>query len=154
MAAWVLIEYFLGFHTTSLEIGQYSGYFSFIIPIAFIYIALHDRQRMSRQKLSVIDGINTGFAIALWSALILTAFMFIYNKYINPAWVETMIEWQRKKLIVSGASDDEVARFIEQNKNINGTLGQAIVSLVSTTGIGIFVTLVEIPIIRKLHRIK
>ncbi|MDD8017583.1 MAG: hypothetical protein PHP42_04360, partial [Bacteroidota bacterium] len=58
MSVWILIEYALGFHTTSLEIGQISGYFSNLIPIIFIYIALHEFQEATSQKLSYIDGIN------------------------------------------------------------------------------------------------
>ncbi len=149
LCVWVLIEFALGFHTTSLEIGQYSGYFSIIVPIVFIFVALRDQQRKSNGLLSLKDGMNIGFQIAIISAAIFTIFLYIYNNYINTHWIEMMVEWQRKKLILGGASDDEIERFMDQNRQMNNSLGQSMMSFISSTGIGVFVTLIEIPIVKK-----
>jgi len=148
MSMWVLIEFALGFHTTSLEIGQYSGYFSIFIPVVVIYIALQGQQTALNVALPIKAGINTGFQIAIFSAAIFTLFMFFYNNYINPEWIDAMVGWQRKNLIMSGATDDEIGRFMDQNRRMNNTLGQGIMSFISSTGLGVFVTLVELPIIR------
>ncbi|MEI7906819.1 MAG: DUF4199 domain-containing protein, partial [Bacteroidota bacterium] len=144
LSAWVLIEFALGFHTTSLEIGQYSGYFSIIVPIVVIFTALREQQSRSNGFLSVKAGINTGFQIAIFSAAIFSLFLFVYNTYINPDWIISMVEWQRKKLILGGASDDEIGRFMQQNRRMNNTVGQGVMSFISSTGIGVLVTLVEI----------
>lgn len=154
MSAWVLFEFALGFHTTSIEIGQYSGYFSLIFPLVFIYLALHSRQLHYNNTLPLIEGINTGFRLSFFCAIILTLFFYIYNTYINPEWINATIEWQRKKLILSGATNDEIERFMQQNQTQNNSLGQAIMGFISVVGIGVLITLTEIPILRLLSRKK
>jgi hypothetical protein len=154
VSAWTMIEYLLGFHTTSPEIGQYSGFISIVFPVVFIFYALYERQSASGASLLFLDGINTGFRIAFFSALIITLFLFIYSTYINPEWIATAIEWQRKKMIIDGASDDEIEKFMEQNRLMNNSLAQSIMTFISSTGIGVLITLAEIPIIKFVHKKK
>lgn len=151
VSAWTMIEYLLGFHTTSPEIGQYSGFVSIIFPVVFIYYALHEKQAATGVSLPLLDGINTGFRIAFFSALVVTLFLFIYSTYINPEWITTAMEWQRKKMILGGASDDEIEKFMEQNRLMNNSLAQSIMTFISSTGIGVLITLVEIPIVKFFH---
>lgn len=152
MSAWVLIEYALGFHTTALDIGQYSGFVTMAVPVVVIFIAVRERQLAARRRITFIEGINVGFRIALLSAFLFTLFIYFYNQYINPDWIERMVEWKRRQLILGGASNDEIARFLEQNRYVNTSIGQAVMEFISSTGIGVFITLIEIPIIQKLHR--
>lgn len=151
MCCWVLIEYALGFHTTALEIGQYTGFVAFIFPAIFIFIAMYDRQKQMQISLPFVEGINRGFRIALFSSLVLTFFFHIYNTYINPEWIELMIEWQRKKMILAGASDDEIGRFMEQNRQMNSSFAQLITGFISATGVGVLITLLEFPLVKLLH---
>ena len=148
MSCWVLVEYLFGFHTTSLDIGQYSGYFSILIPVIIIFIALYERQSFYRVDLQYIDGINIGFRIAIISSLVLTIFFYLYNKYINPDWIDRMIDWQRRQMIIQGAANDDVQAFINQNQHHYNAIGQAVMDFISWTGIGVFITLIEIPIVK------
>jgi hypothetical protein len=149
MMAWVLIEYALGFHTTSLDIGEYSGYFSILIPIIFIYTALSDYQTKRNRAITFIEGINIGFKITLISALLFALFFYCYNKYINPDWIDLMIDWQRKKLILSGATNDQIEKFVEQNRYVNTAMGMALMEFFTSMAMGVIITLVEIPIVKK-----
>lgn len=152
MCCWVLIEFASGFHTTSIDIGQYSGYGALIFPVVIIFIALRDRQNAVQTALPVADGISVGFRIALLSAVMLSLFYYIYVTYINPDWIQLTVEWQRKKLIIGGATDDEIGRFMDQNRQMNNSLTQVIMGCMGWTGIGVFITLAEIPIVRSLHK--
>lgn len=151
MCCWVLIEYALGFHTTALEIGQYTGFIAFVFPALFIFFALYERQKQLQTSLPFIDGINGGFRIALFSSVVLTVFFHVYNTYINPEWIELMIEWQRKKMIIAGATDDEVGRFMDQNRQMNSSFAQLITGFISATGVSVLITLIELPIVKLLH---
>jgi hypothetical protein len=51
----------LGFHTTSLEIGQYSGFFSVLIPIILISSALRELQEKNGILFPWKNGIEIGF---------------------------------------------------------------------------------------------
>ena len=150
LSVWVLIEFFLGFHTNSFGLGQYSSYFSIIIPIAFIFVALREKQSQTNGILSVKDGINLGFKMALISSLVFTIFLYLYNNHINPNWIENMIEWQRKRLIIAGANDDEIGKFIVQNRYRNSILAQGLMNFINLTGIGVIITLIEISLIKLL----
>ena len=152
MCCWVLLEYALGFHTTSLEIGQYSGYGAMILPVVVIFVAMRERQSAIGSTLPVVDGISIGFRIALFSALLLSLFFYMYNTYINPEWIELTVDWQRKKLIMGGATDDEIGRFMDQNRQMNNSITQVIMGFIGWTGIGVLITIIEIPIIRFLHK--
>lgn len=149
MCGWILLEFILGFHTTSLEIGQYSGYFSFVVPALFIFTAMSELKSISNGSLGIKAGINIGFHIAILSAAIFTFFLFVYNNYINPGWIDTMVDWQRKRLILGGATDDEIGRFMDQNRSTNSTVGQGVITFVSTTGIGVVLTLILIPVVKR-----
>ena len=148
MSAWVMIEFALGFHSTSFEIGRYTGYFSIIIPIVLIFSALREKQSLSNGVLSVKVGIETGFNIAIISSIIFTIFLYFYNNHINPDWIGRMLDWQRKNLILSGASDDEIEAFMTQNRVRSSVIVQSITTFINSTGIGVITTLVEIPVIK------
>ncbi len=152
LSLWTLVEFLLGFHTTSPEIGQYSGFISIIFPIVFIYVAMHARQTDLNAPIPFLDGINVGFRIAFFSALIFTIFLFIYISYINPDWIATTVEWQRRKLILGGATDDEIETFMEQNRQVNNSFAQTIMIFIGSTGIGVFITLIEIPVVKALFK--
>lgn len=151
-SVWVLAEYALGFHTTSLEIGQYSGYFSILIPLVLIFSALRDHQEKNGILLSWKDGIETGFRIAFFSAVIFSLFMIIYHLAINPGWIDATVEWQRKRLILGGATDDEIGRFTEMHRTTNSLTAQIITGFVGSTTIGVIISLIEIPIVRWFNR--
>jgi len=152
LSLWILAEYALGFHNRFLKIGIYSGYASTLIPLLLIYIALHKHQLLTHRKLFFIDGINIGFKIVLISSLLLTIFLYFYNTKINPQWIELMVDLQKKKLILGGATDDEIGKFVLQHRVMNNPVIQAIIGFIGSTTVGVVVTLIEISIIRKYFR--
>ncbi len=154
LSVWVLSEYLLGFHTTSLEIGQYSGFGSALIPAAIIFTALRERQRAANGLLTLRDAADTGFRIAIISALIITLFMAVYTAFINPDWIDATVEWQRRKLIFGGATDDQIGAFTEQHRRMNNAFGQAVMGFIGSTGLGVALTMLITLILRLLPRPK
>ncbi|NUN71369.1 MAG: DUF4199 domain-containing protein [Bacteroidetes bacterium] len=152
LSAWVLLEYMLGFHTTSLEIGQYSGYGSILILSAVLYTALREHQRAAHGVLTLRDAADTGFRIAIISALLITLFMAFYTTVINPDWIDATVEWQRRKLILGGATDAQISEFTEQHRTMNNAYGRAIVGFIGATGLGVALTVLITLILRLLHR--
>lgn len=149
LSSWVLVEFMLGFHTTSLEIGQYSGFFSVLIPIILISSALRELQEKNDGLLPWKNGIEIGFRIAFFSSVIFTLFMILYHNVINPDWIDATVEWQRKKLILGGASDDEIGRFMNMHRRTNSLAMQIVTGFIGSITIGVIITLIEIPLIRK-----
>lgn len=148
LSAWVLAEYALGFHTISPQFGRFSGYGSIIVPLVLVFAALKERMRVYAGASPVIDGINTGFRIALLSALLFTLFMVLYNTVINPGWAQAMVDWERKRLLLNGATDDQIEQFMDRNRRINNIYGQAVIGFLGTVTLGVVITVVELTLLR------
>src|SRR5258707_15625252 len=89
----VVIEYLMGFHTSRLEIGRYSGYFSMIIPFVTLFLAIREKRiETEEESLSVWQGIRTGVLVSFLSAVITAVFMLLYNNLINPGWQRAAME--------------------------------------------------------------
>lgn len=78
--------------------------------------------------------------------------MYCYTNYINPNWIELMIEWQRKKLILSDASDDEIGIFMSHHRFQNGKGVQSIMNFINNNGICVVITGLQIPIVKYLSK--
>ena len=152
LSSYTLLEFALGFHTTSPEIGQVSGYFSLLLPFVFIITALWNHQNITRRPLPWRDGIDTGFRIALISGVLFTAFMALYLAKINPQWIDLMVEWQRRQMILNGATDGQVSTFMAANEKRLALPGMIVMTLVSTVTTGVMITLLAVPAVRLLFR--
>ena len=140
---WVMAEYFLGFHTTRFEIGRYSGYFSSLIPIAALYVALKTRRDKEQAGfLTIKQGVQSGFVISLIASVIITLFFLIYNNYINPEWIKLAMAWEKQQMLQHGASQAEIAAKMKQLEAMNSPMAQVLWGLVGTTGMGTLFSLV------------
>ena len=134
---WVLLEYALGFHTTKMAIGQYTGYFSNIIPITMLFLAIRERRdKFNGGTLTFGQGMKTGILISLITAVIATIFMYFYYTAINPHFVELGIEFEKNKLIQSGMSEADIAARLESMKAMYGLPFQLGAILVLTPVVG------------------
>jgi phosphatidylserine decarboxylase len=92
---WTLIQYFSGFHTIRLSIGQYSGFGNYLIVIVCIWLGLKEKQLDDSGHLSIRKGIREALLQLAITATLSSIFMFIYDYHINPFWVDNMIQFQR-----------------------------------------------------------
>ncbi len=148
VSSYVLLEYALGFHTTQLEIGKYSGYGASLIPIVTIFLALRNF-RNANNSLSFKQGVQVGFSVAFVAALITTLFFYIYNSYINPNWMEIAAELEKQKMIAEGAAQARIEKFTEQMQRMSNTWMQAAGNFIGSTTMGVIITLIETAIMKK-----
>lgn len=145
---WILTEYLLGFHTTKLNIGKFSGYFAMVIPIVFIYMAF-SRIRKERKEFSIFQGLKSGLIISVVAAIISTTFLFIYNHYINPQWMELAWEWEKAQMLQAGVSEAEIQKKVDQFKAIAHPTSQIIMGLSGTITMGLIISLIISFFLRK-----
>ena len=88
-AAWTLIEYALGFHTTRLDVGRYTGFVGLVFPIVAIVLALRAARR-ARGGLSFAQGLVEGLAVTAVFAVLGTVFLWLYYKGVNPGFFADM----------------------------------------------------------------
>ncbi|HYE59988.1 MAG TPA: DUF4199 family protein [Candidatus Kapabacteria bacterium] len=149
VSVWVLLEFFLGFHTTRMELGQYSGFFSILIPIFFLMRALKEKRVEKGGDLSLKEGIKTGVIVSFAAASVLTLFFWAYNTRINPSWMEHGLAFETKRLELSGVSPEEVQKRITAMKEVYTLPNQLLGVFVGTILQSIFLTLILTIIIRR-----
>lgn len=96
LICWTLIQYLLGFHTTNLALGHYSGYFVYVILFVSLFLSLREKQIDYNGHFSLRKGIRSGLFQLIITSTPASFFLFIYAYKINPFWVERLIVWQRE----------------------------------------------------------
>lgn len=103
VSLWVILEFLLGFHTTRMEIGRWSGYFSVIIPILCLYFGIQETKAETYwQK------VKAGVVMVSIAAVIIALFFVIYNLFINPGWIEQGVVLETQRLAESGVTEEEI----------------------------------------------
>ena len=143
---YVLLEYVLGFHTTYPEIGEYSGYFSSIIPILAIFFAIKEkRDNAFGGVINFGQAFFTGLVVTIISAFIITAFFGVYNNYINPEGMEYLTQWKEQQMRAENISEDEIAATIEQYNAMNNPM----IIFAGTFSMGLIITIIFAFLLRR-----
>lgn len=89
-AAWTLIEYALGFHTTRLETGRYTGFAAIVFPILAIWLALKAARAEHGGRLSFGQGLKQGAAVSAVQAVAGALFFLVYFTIVNPRFFDAL----------------------------------------------------------------
>jgi hypothetical protein len=118
LIAWILAEYAAGFHTTQLEVGEYSGYFSIIIPLIALYMGIRSfRDKELGGSMTFLKGFAAGSRMSFIASVLISLFLALYITVINPEWIDLGLEYQRNKLVATGLSQQEVTNTLDLMKN-------------------------------------
>jgi hypothetical protein len=150
VCAYILIEYLLGFHNEHVEIGKYSGYFSSVIPLVFLYIAIrHRRDKLQGGKLGFLEGMQSGFLVSAVAALIITLFMLVYNHYINPGWMELAMAREKEQMIREGYSQVAIETKLNEFRNSSSDSMLLLFGMPMIVGMGLIFSAVISMVLRK-----
>ncbi len=134
---WIMGEFLLGFHTTRLEIGAYSGYFSCIIPLVTLFVMLKGkRDRTPGGHLAYWPAIKSGLHAAFISGAIIYAFMVVYGNFINPGWLDQALDWRVARLRAGGVAETAIREEIKVYRQLNSPVGCLISIVAGTTVMG------------------
>ncbi len=134
---WIMGEFLLGFHTTRLEIGAYSGYFACVIPLTTIYLLLRRKRAAAPGgRLGFWAGVRSGLHAAFIAGVIVYGFMFLYNRFINPDWLDHALEWRVARLRAAGLAETAIREEIKDYRQMNGPVGSLISLVAGTTVMG------------------
>jgi hypothetical protein len=140
VCAWIMGEFLLGFHTTRLAIGAYSGYFSCLIPLAALFLLLKGKRDQSPDgRLNYWPALKSGLHAAFISGAIVYGFMVVYNHFINPGWLDLALDWRVANLRADGIAETAIREEITLYRQLNSPIG-CLVSIVAGTTVmgGIF----------------
>lgn len=137
VCGWIMGEYLLGFHTTRLEIGAYSGYFSCLIPLATLFVLLKGKRDQSPDgRLNYWPALKSGLHAAFIAGAIVYGFMVVYNHFINPGWLDLALDWRVAQLRAGGIAETAIREEIKLYRQLNSPIGLLISIVAGTTVMG------------------
>ena len=150
VSAWILGEFLLGFHTTRLEIGEYSGYFSSLVPLAGLFVMLRRlRDASPTGRLSVIPALWYGVIASTVAALVVYAFLVLYNQVINPDWLQHALEWKTARMRAAGMAEADIRQELNFYRNMNSPFGLLLSTLAGYMLMGAFISLLLAVVLRR-----
>jgi hypothetical protein len=110
-----LILYFLGFHSDASKL-QAAGWIGSLLGIAIMVACLILGMKARREELPKEADFGYGTAagagtlISLVASLLSSAFIYVYYGFINPAFVDLMVQAQMAKMEARGMSGDQLEK--------------------------------------------
>ncbi|MEX1188815.1 MAG: DUF4199 domain-containing protein [Bacteroidia bacterium] len=96
---WLLMEYYLGFHTKYLDYLPFVFWIYSVIPTVGINWALKaKRDRFYHGKINFFQAFRTGFSISVVMALVSALMKFIYVFLVNPLYYDLRIDHDKKMI--------------------------------------------------------
>jgi hypothetical protein len=137
---WTLMLHVLGFYTTNIAAGLKADLVATVLPVGAIALAI--RERLRAGPLSFGQVVATAVVVGLISVPITAGFLWWYHHYMNPQWVDYIIEHQRRTLGEAGASADEIEQMVMRQRASATARAQLIGALVGTLIISTVIGLV------------
>ena len=98
---WLLLEFFLGFHTTRIDYHPFITWLCIVIPIAGIYWSMKvKRDRDYAGKITFIQALKSGLVVTAIMSLLGPIMVFVYVSVINPLFFSTMLA--HSKVMIEG----------------------------------------------------
>jgi len=124
----IIITAILYFTGMQLEGKQWPMYIYYILFPTIIIYAINQYKKNTNMQLSIIDALKIGVIIAIISALVFAVYNIIFNYFIDPDFINKMMEVTREKLLENPKMTEEmVDKSLEIGKKFaNPFLGSTI----------------------------
>ncbi len=131
VSLWIFIEFLAGFHTTRMQYGAYSRYVTSIIPVVCIWFGIKEKKKQL-DKMKFLQGFASGMAMAFVAALLITGFLYVYNVWINPEWMQNGLAYAEGQLRIDGRNETQIALSLEELKALYTLEGQLFAAFLGT----------------------
>jgi hypothetical protein len=140
---WMLLEYALGLHTRYLDLWQYTDACSTLVLIVSLYLLLRKRRTdlPPGTIVSLWRPIGSAVLASLVAACIIYVFTTAYSLWINPGWVDAVLNWKVAKWRAAGMAEAEIRQQITAYRWTHGPIGSAVALLVSTPLFGAIIAI-------------
>lgn len=148
ICAYTMLAHLLGFYSTNIKAGQYGDIAITLLPILVFFFAIREKRNRLGQ-LTVLQGLKTGLLVALISFPISAAFLLLYHHYINPNWLEFLIDYERNRMTQAGVGASEMSARLDALRSGNSDFTQIVVGLVGTIIMALVLSLIFSLALRK-----
>jgi hypothetical protein len=104
LSLWTLLLHATGVYTTRLELAGTLDTAAVIIPVIAVACAMIERRRTYDKPFGYVDAFRTGMESMMLSWPFSAAFMLLYHKVINPAWLDRLVAYEVAQLRAQGAA--------------------------------------------------
>jgi hypothetical protein len=106
---WVMFEHVMGYNSARQDIGEYTRLAGILIPIIGVFFGIKaKRDKDLAGAMTWGQGVKAGAAVAIVQTTITTLWFLIYALWINPQFMETMLAFERSKMLAAGTATAEV----------------------------------------------
>ncbi|MDB6114400.1 MAG: hypothetical protein JWQ62_1345 [Lacunisphaera sp.] len=119
---WNLADFALGFHTRRFDLGEYADYCSAIVPCMLLTFLLLQRRRESG-GITLGQGVRSGAQASLLGGVILYLFMLVYNRFINPGWMDAALDWKVAQMRAQDVTEFAIRDHIDWYRKLDSPLG-------------------------------
>jgi hypothetical protein len=148
---WLLLEFFLGLHTTRIDLYPLFTWMVIIIPITGLYWTIKSkRDRFYKGKINFIQSLKTGIMVTGVSSVITPLLSWLYVSVVNPFYFSTMIT-HRKQMIdeLNLSSLEEKSVKINEAFQYYNTSTYLMQSFLTMLVLGLVLSLIIAALVRK-----
>ena len=129
------------------EYGELIGYTSMILSLSFVYFGIkHYRDKVNNGRVSLGRAIAIGMLIALFSAVGVAVFDYIYTTKINPDFATEYLSYSLEKMEASLSADEfkvKSAELTQQMKDYGSPAFMAFMMFASVVILGFIISLIS-----------
>ena len=114
---YTLVLYFLGYQTDNIATGMNLGYIALLFPIVGIILGMRDAksdaledEKPFRYGKSLLQGLFISLFWGLGTAL----FVYVYYTFINPEFVDYLVDFQKDKMNAQGNIPEATMEAMEK----------------------------------------
>ena len=105
------------------------------------------------RPLALSRGLASGLIASLTAAVVVYAFTVAYRQFINPGWIDNVLEWKVAQMRAAGLAEEAIRSEITVFRQANSPIGLIATTLVGTTLLGgLFSMAVSLLLRRKFDR--
>lgn len=140
------LPFFLGMGV-DFDYGELIGYTSMVLSLLFVYFGIkHYRDKVNNGKVSLAKAIGIGMLIALFSAIGVAVFDYIYTSQINPDFASEYLEYSVKKMEVTLSVEElkvKTAELTQQMKDYGSPIFMAFMMFASVMILGFIIAAIS-----------
>lgn len=140
------LPFFLGMGV-DFDYGELIGYTSMILSLLFVYFGIkHYRDKVNNGKVSLGKAIGIGMLIALFSAVGVAVFDYLYTTQINPDFASEYLEYSINKMKETFSPEEvkiEAAKLTQQIEDYGSPSFMAFMMFASVMILGFIISLIS-----------
>ncbi|MEQ8413579.1 MAG: DUF4199 domain-containing protein [Imperialibacter sp.] len=149
IAGVVMIIYGLVLQLTGLVFESWASWINYIFLAVIIFLAHKKFKEDGDGFLSFGQGLGVGFWISLVGGVISSVFSFIYITFVDPSFIETMMEKARYDMEEQGMADAQIDQAMAMTENFLNPGMMFVFGIVGVLFFGFILSLIVSAITKK-----